>query len=204
MTAPGAPVTGLAVPVSTPPSPSLSHHTPSDQATDTARAALTAGRHSRPTAMASWVRADAVFQAGRSCAIRWSAHRAGLAKTAGLPVAVGSSTWLTKDLLYMYGWNCRAASSSQTSPSAICSPRRMPRDSWSAARVMMLSRIASARARRAGDRGGECAGLAAAWAVLLVMVTPGAVEEPGEAERRRAIAVLIVVWVRLWIRLAGG
>src|SRR5438874_11859721 len=103
MTAPGAPVSGLAVPVSTPPSPSATHHTASDQTTDTARAALTVGRHSRPTAMTSWVRADAVFHTGRSRAIRWSAHRAGLANTAGLPMAVGSSTWLTKGLVYMYG-----------------------------------------------------------------------------------------------------
>src|ERR1700724_147061 len=98
MTAPGAPVTGLAVPVSTPPSPSATHHTPSDQAIDTARAGLTVGRHSRATAMASWVRANAVFQAAGLCVIRRSAHRAGRATTAGLPEAVGSSTWLTKEL----------------------------------------------------------------------------------------------------------
>src|SRR6266536_3781481 len=113
MTAPGAPVARLAVPVSTPPSPSATHHTDSDQRMDTARAALTVGRHSRPTAIASWMRANAVFQAGTLCVIRWLAHRAGLAMTAGLPMLAGSSTWLTKDLLNMYGWNCRAASSNQ-------------------------------------------------------------------------------------------
>ena len=38
ITAPGAPLSGLAPPFSTPPSPSPNHHTPIDQAIDAARA----------------------------------------------------------------------------------------------------------------------------------------------------------------------
>jgi hypothetical protein len=66
---------------------------------------------------------------------RTRAHIAGLATTVGLPMDAGISTWLTKFGPNMYGWSCRTASSSHTSPSAICSRRRAPPDSRSAVRT---------------------------------------------------------------------
>ena len=38
--------------------------------------------------------------------------------TPGLPMAAGSMTCVTNPRVNMNGWNCSAASSSQTSPSA--------------------------------------------------------------------------------------
>ena len=61
ITAPGAPLSGLAVPASTPPKPSPIHHTPSDHATERPSAALTLGRQAIPMAMRSWMQANAPF-----------------------------------------------------------------------------------------------------------------------------------------------
>ena len=44
ITAPGPPVTGFALPLSTPPRPSPNHHTPSDHAIEAASATRTVGR----------------------------------------------------------------------------------------------------------------------------------------------------------------
>ena len=48
-------------------------------------------------------------------------------------MVAGASTPVTKPRLNMNGWNCSAASSSQTTPSPICRTRRAPADSGSAA-----------------------------------------------------------------------
>ena len=61
ITAPGAPLTGLAVPVSTKPSPSPSHQTASAQATEAASAILVAGRQAIPSASTSWMDAKLAF-----------------------------------------------------------------------------------------------------------------------------------------------
>src|SRR5579875_2448903 len=99
MTAPGAPVTGVALPVSTPPRPSPSHHTDSDHTTLPASAALTVGRHSRPTAMASWMVAKAAFHGGTSPAIRWPRCRGRPETSDGLPDWAGARIWVTNPLL---------------------------------------------------------------------------------------------------------
>jgi hypothetical protein len=52
---------------------------------------------------------------------------------AGLPIAAGSTIFVTNPRPNMNGWNCSAASSSQISPSPSCSQRRAPTDSRSAA-----------------------------------------------------------------------
>ena len=65
ITAPGAPLTGLAAPVSTIPSPSPNHHTPSDQATEAASATRTVGRQAIPMPSSSWIVANIVFSSTR-------------------------------------------------------------------------------------------------------------------------------------------
>ena len=60
-TAPGAPLTGLALLVSTIPSPSPNHHTPSAQAMEAASATRTVGRHAIPIASSSWMVAKIEF-----------------------------------------------------------------------------------------------------------------------------------------------
>ena len=61
ITAPGAPLTGLALLVSTIPSPSPNHHTPSAQAIEAASASRTVGRHAIPIASSSWMVAKIEF-----------------------------------------------------------------------------------------------------------------------------------------------
>src|SRR5690242_2249469 len=124
ITAPGAPVNGLAVPVSTPPSPSPSHHTATAQAIEAASAALTVRRHSRPRARNSWMVAKSALQTAMCCIIRFADQVIGVAMTAGLPSAVPWMTSLTKPLENMYGWYCRAASSSQITPRVSWRARR--------------------------------------------------------------------------------
>ena len=63
ITAPGAPLSGLAVPASTPPSPSPNHHTPSDQAIDAPRASRSVGRHAIPSPSSNWIVAKIAFSA---------------------------------------------------------------------------------------------------------------------------------------------
>ena len=61
ITAPGAPLTGLARPVSTIPSPSPNHHTPSDQAIEAASAVRTVGRQAIPIPSSTWTVAKIAF-----------------------------------------------------------------------------------------------------------------------------------------------
>ena len=68
MTAPGAPLTGLAVPFRTPPRPSPSHHTASDHTTELASASLSVGRQAIPRPSASWMNAKIAL-----VAVGWSA-----------------------------------------------------------------------------------------------------------------------------------
>ena len=56
--------------------------------------------------------------------ITWAAQFTELATTPGLPAALSSIPWVTKNGPNMYGWNCSPASSSQTRPRQICKPRR--------------------------------------------------------------------------------
>ncbi len=56
--APGAPFSGLAAPLSTPPSPSPNHRTSSDQATEAARAGRSVGRNAMPSPVSSWIAAN--------------------------------------------------------------------------------------------------------------------------------------------------
>jgi hypothetical protein len=65
ITAPGAPLTGLASPVSTIPSPSPNHHTPSAQAIEAASATRTAGRHAIPMPSSTWMVAKIAFSSTR-------------------------------------------------------------------------------------------------------------------------------------------
>ena len=65
ITAPGAPLSGLAAPLSTPPSPSPNHHTPSDQAIEAASATRTVGRNAMPRPISSWIVAKIVLSSTR-------------------------------------------------------------------------------------------------------------------------------------------
>ena len=67
ITAPGAPFTGSAAPLSTPPRPSPNHHTPSDHTTEAARATRTVGRHAMPSPSRIWMVAKIAFSSTRWC-----------------------------------------------------------------------------------------------------------------------------------------
>ena len=58
MTAPGPPATALSGVASTPPRPSPSHHTASDQAIDAPSATRTVGRQAMPRPSSSWMVAN--------------------------------------------------------------------------------------------------------------------------------------------------
>jgi hypothetical protein len=85
ITAPGAPSHGLALPVSTPPRPSPSHQTATDQATEAASAYLAAGRQAIPMAMISWMVAKAAFVSAGCCSMMPADQVIGTATTRGLP-----------------------------------------------------------------------------------------------------------------------
>ena len=61
ITAPGAPLTGLALPVSTIPSPSANHHTPTAHAIEPASASRSVGRQAIPIPSSSWTVANIAF-----------------------------------------------------------------------------------------------------------------------------------------------
>ncbi len=63
-------------------------------------------------------------------------------KAGSPPIPDGASIMPGNILLNMYGWNCSAASNSQTTPSAICRTRRGPEDSRSAAQARSDGRAA--------------------------------------------------------------
>ena len=63
ITAPGAPLSGLAAPLSTPPRPSPNHQTPSAQAMEAASASRAVGRNAMPSPSSSWIVAKTVFSA---------------------------------------------------------------------------------------------------------------------------------------------
>ncbi len=116
---PGAPVIGDAALVKTPPRPSPSHQISSPQTMLPASAARTAGRHSSPAARASWMVANRALNATSLCSISCPANVTGCATKPGLPAPAGSMTCAGNARLNMYGWYCRAASSSQMTPRAI-------------------------------------------------------------------------------------
>src|SRR6266581_2473062 len=91
ITAPGAPLTGLALPASTDPSPSPSHQTASDQATDAPSAIFTVGRRAIPSASRSCTVAKTEFAATACCPMMCADHLIGAATTAGLPSADAAS-----------------------------------------------------------------------------------------------------------------
>src|SRR5215472_12673238 len=84
ITAPGPPITGFAVPASTPPSPSPTHQTPRAQGIEAASATLTVGRRAMPTARNSCTLANAAL-----VQVGWPATR--LAGDAAAPVTTLSS-----------------------------------------------------------------------------------------------------------------
>ena len=61
ITAPGAPLSGLATPFSTPPSPSPNHQTPSAQTMEAASAGRSVGRNAMPSPISSWIVAKSVL-----------------------------------------------------------------------------------------------------------------------------------------------
>jgi len=61
ITAPGAPLTGLAVPFRTPPSPSPNHQTAADHTIEAASAGRIVGRKAIPRPSSSWMVAKAAF-----------------------------------------------------------------------------------------------------------------------------------------------
>ena len=103
--------------------------------------------------------ANAAFHATTSWAMIRVASDACAASRAGFPMLAGASTPVTKPRLNMNGWNCSAASSSQTTPSPICRPRRAPADFRSAAharpRRSVPGRSVPARRSVVCDDGGK-------------------------------------------------
>src|SRR5882724_7110255 len=93
ITAPGAPFHGLALPVSTPPRPSPSHQTATDQATEAASANLTVGRQAIPRAMISWMVAKAAFVTAGCCSMMPADQVTGSEMTRGLPWADTARDW---------------------------------------------------------------------------------------------------------------
>src|SRR5215467_750236 len=123
ITAPGPPITGFAVPASTPPSPSPTHQTPRAQGIEAASATLTVGRQAIPTPMNSCTLANAAL-----AQVGWSATRRadqvmGSAMNPGLPAAIPASIRLNP-LPNMNDCSCSTASSSQNAASPSCSRRR--------------------------------------------------------------------------------
>jgi hypothetical protein len=84
-------VTGLAAPVSTPPRPSPSHHTATDQMTDPASASRTVGRQAIPRPSTSWIVAKAAFVGTGWCSMIPAAQLIGSATKAGLPAPLAAS-----------------------------------------------------------------------------------------------------------------
>src|SRR5260370_19954760 len=112
ITAPGAPLTGFAVPASTPPRPSPNHRTPSDHAIEAASAALTVGRQAIPRAISSCTVANAALITVRWCPTSQASQLIGRATTAGVPRRGAPNIWL-EPVVDMEGLYCRTASSSQ-------------------------------------------------------------------------------------------
>src|SRR3954452_4663590 len=102
-TAPGAPVSGLAVLLNRSPNASANHHTMNDQAKDTASAPFTVGRQSSPSPMMTCVNEDSVFKGVRLDPRRWADHRILLASQYGSPAAPSAIVW-TKPRVYMNDW----------------------------------------------------------------------------------------------------
>ena len=153
ITAPGAPLSGLAFPVSTDPSPSPSHHTASDQAIEAPSAILTVGRQAIPMASSSCTAAKAEFIATACCAMSRADQMIGSATSAGLPLAEAASV-PANALVNMNDWYCRTASSSQMPPSASCSRRRASGGSQPAAAMAALPSSPAAVLRAEASRGG--------------------------------------------------
>ena len=91
ITAPGAPLSGLAPPLSTPPSPSPNHHTPSAHRIEAASATRTVGRNAMPSPSSSWIVAKMALSSTMWWSTRVASQVIGLAMTAGLPSAVPAS-----------------------------------------------------------------------------------------------------------------
>src|SRR6516165_6292773 len=123
ITAPGPPITGFAVPASTPPSPSPTHQTPRAQGMEAASATLTVGRQAMPTPMNSCTLANAALVQVGWPATRRADQVMGPAMNPGLPAAIRASIWLNP-LPNMNDCSCSMASSSQSTASASCSQRR--------------------------------------------------------------------------------
>src|SRR5215471_6431346 len=142
ITAPGPPITGFAVPASTPPRPSPTHQTPRAQGIEAASATLTVGRQAMPTARNSCTLANAALVQVGWPATRRADQVMGSAMNPGLPAAIPASIWLNP-LPNMNDCSCSTASSSQNAASPSCSQRRK----LGAAQV----RPAPLAARLAGD-----------------------------------------------------
>ena len=125
ITAPGAPPTGLAAALRIPPRPSPSHHTATDQTTEAARAAFSAGRHAIPSASSNWMVANAVFVETGWCSMMPDDQVIGRAMKPGLPAALSASI-CPNALVNIQDWYCKTASSSQIPARASCSARRVP------------------------------------------------------------------------------
>ena len=91
ITAPGAPVTGSAAWVSTPPRPSPSHQTPSDQAIDAPSATRTVRRQAMPSPSSNCTDANRALLTIPCCATRPAFQEIGWATRVGLPGAESAS-----------------------------------------------------------------------------------------------------------------
>src|SRR5487761_2234049 len=100
-TAPGAPVRGLATPDSRPPNDSPNHHTTSDQAIETTRAAFRERRQAIPMPISSCSVAKRALRTTGLLATIFVAHNTDVVSHGGLPCVNPASMSEEKDVLNM-------------------------------------------------------------------------------------------------------
>ena len=95
-TDPGAPVSAVAVPVKSMPSPSPRTQTPRAQKNDTTSAGRTVRRKSSPVPMHNWIRAKNVFQTAMWGLRKWPMWVRNQEIGAGCPLALARMKLCTK------------------------------------------------------------------------------------------------------------
>src|SRR5664280_937607 len=120
ITAPGAPSTGLAAPLRTPPSPSPTHHTATDHAMDAPSPTFTVGRQAMARAMAICTRAKKLSVSTAWCPMDVPDQLIGLAMRDGLPWDIPEIICRPKFLVKKKDCSCRTPSSNQEVASTSC------------------------------------------------------------------------------------
>src|ERR1700677_618748 len=124
MTAPGAPLTGLAVPLSTPPRPSPIHHTPNDQPMEATRAAFRVGRQAIPRPNATCQKANTASVATAWLPMVRPDQWIGAASTCGFPADMVAIIWSPNARVKKTDCIWRRPSKSHSVASTNCRVRR--------------------------------------------------------------------------------